>query len=382
MIGLLALTALAVWIYLFAARGSYWRAAERDDFVPIAPRTWPAVTAIVPARNEAECIGASLRSLLRQDYPGPFRVIVVDDDSDDSTAAIAQRVAVEHSGRELTVLSGNGPPVGWTGKLWALKQGIEAAQTAKPEYILLTDADIVHAPDTLTWLVARSKSGCCVLTSLMARLRCDSLAERSHVPAFIYFFQMLFPFAWVNRREATTAAAAGGCILVHHEALARAGGIASIRDALIDDCALAQKMKAQGAIWLGLTDRVRSIRRYETLDDVRDMIARCAYAQLRFSPALLVVVSLGMALTFLAAPLLAIFGSGADRWIGIAVWLAMAASFLPTLRFYRLSPLWALALPCIATLYLLYTLDSALRHWRRRGGQWKGRVYVNAPSLR
>jgi hopene-associated glycosyltransferase HpnB len=192
---------------------------------------------------------------------------------------------------------------------------------------------------------------------------------------------MLFPFAWVNRREATTAAAAGGCMLVHNAALARAGGIASISDALIDDCALAQKMKTQGAIWLGLTERVRSIRRYETLADVRDMIARCAYAQLRFSPLLLIAMSLGMALTFLAAPLLAVFGSGADRWIGIAVWLAMASSFLPTLHFYRLSPLWALALPCIATLYLLYTLDSALRHWRRRGGQWKGRVYVNAPSL-
>ncbi len=381
MTDLLAFAALAIWIYLLGARGFYWRAAVRDDLVPVAPRTWPAVTAIVPARNESECIGASLRSLLRQDYPGPFRVIVVDDDSDDGTAVIAQRIATENPGRELTVISGNGPPAGWTGKLWALRQGIEAAQAATPEYVLLTDADIVHAPDTLTWLVAQSKSGCCVLTSLMAKLRCESLAERSHVPAFIYFFQMLFPFAWVNRRKAATAAAAGGCMLVHNEALGRAGGIAGIRDALIDDCALAQKMKTQGAIWLGLTNRVRSIRRYETFADVRDMIARCAYAQLRFSPALLLAVSLGMALTFLAAPLLAIFGSGADRWIGIAVWFAIAGSFLPTLRFYRLSPFWALALPGIASLYLLYTLDSALRHWRRRGGQWKGRVYVNAPSL-
>jgi len=381
MTDIFSLAALAIWIYLLGARGFYWRAAVRDDSIPAAPRAWPPVTAVVPARNESECIGASLRSLLRQDYPGPFRVIVVDDDSDDGTAAVAQRIATENPGRELTVMSGNGPPAGWTGKLWALKQGIAAAQAAKPEYVLLTDADIVHAPDTLTWLVAQSKSGCFVLTSLMAKLRCESPAERSHVPAFIYFFQMLFPFAWVNQRGAATAAAAGGCMLVHSEALARAGGIASIRNALIDDCALAQKMKTQGAIWLGLTNRVRSIRRYETLAGVRDMIARCAYAQLRFSPALLVAVSLGMALTFLAAPLLALFGSGPDRWVGLAVWLAMAGSFLPTLRFYRLSPLWVLALPAIATLYLLYTLDSALRHWRRRGGQWKGRVYVNAPSL-
>jgi hopene-associated glycosyltransferase HpnB len=215
----------------------------------------------------------------------------------------------------------------------------------------------------------------------MAKLRCASLAERSHVPAFIYFFQMLFPFAWVCRIDTSTAAAAGGCMLVRADALARAGGIASIRNALIDDCALAAKLKAGGPIWLGLTDRVHSIRAYDNLSDVRQMISRSAYAQLRHSPWLLIAVAIGMTITFLVPPLLTIFASGWPRYLGLAAWLAMAASFLPTSRFYRLSPLWAPALPGIALLYLLYTLDSAYRHWRRRGGEWKGRVHVEAPSV-
>jgi hopene-associated glycosyltransferase HpnB len=239
----------------------------------------------------------------------------------------------------------------------------------------------VQAPDTVSWLVAHAAENGYVLTSLMAKLRCESLAERSHVPAFIYFFEMLYPFAWVRRREAVTAAAAGGCVLLKRDALRAAGGIESIRNALIDDCSLAKRLKAVGSIWLGLTERVRSIRPYDTLADVRQMIARSAYAQLNFSPLWLVGTLLGLALTFLAGPLLAIFAHGLARWTGLAVWAAMALSFVPTLRFYKLSPLWAIALPAIAALYALYTLDSAWRHWRRRGGQWKGRVHVNAPSL-
>ncbi len=380
MSNVLAVICAAIWAYLLAARGQFWRGAVQDAAAPPRPEHWPSVAAVVPARNEAECIAQSVQSLLQQNYPGSFRIIVVDDDSSDGTANIA-RAAAANSGGELTVLTSGGLPAGWTGKLWALKQGIAAAETTRPDYLLLTDADIVHAPDTLSWLVAQSQSGHFVLTSLMAKLRCLSFAERAHVPAFVYFFQMLFPFSWVYRSDRKTAAAAGGCMLVRADALTSAGGIASIRNALIDDCSLAAELKAIGPIWLGLTNRVRSIRPYPTFADVKQMISRSAYAQLRYSPLRLAGTIAGMALTFLAPPLLALFASGVPQYLALAVWLAMAASFVPILRFYRLSPLWGLALPAIATLYLLYTLDSAYRHLRRRGGQWKGRVHANAPSL-
>jgi hopene-associated glycosyltransferase HpnB len=278
------------------------------------------------------------------------------------------------------VVRGKAPPREWTGKLWALKQGVDTAETLRPDYLLLTDADIVHAPDTLEWLVKQSLAGQFVLTSLMAKLRCESLAERSHVPAFIYFFQMLFPFSRV-RRPASSVAAAAGCMLVRTDALAHAGGIAGIRNALIDDCSLAAKLKVVGPIWVGLTDRVRSIRPYDTLADVKRMISRSAYAQLRYSPALLAATALSMVITFVVPPLLAIFATGLPQLAGLLVWFAMAASYIPTLRFYRLSPLWSLALPAIASLYLYYTFDSAYQYLRGRGGQWKGRVHVDAPSL-
>lgn len=371
----------AIWAYLMVGRGQFWRARLRDSApAPQQPRQWPAVVAVVPARNEAECIGASIDSLLQQDYPGSLAIIVVDDDSTDATAA-SVRAKAEHAGRALHVLSSKGPPAGWTGKLWALEQGIAAVEPQQADYILLTDADIVHAPDTLASLVARAKSGQLVLTSLMAKLRCDSFAERSHVPAFIYFFQMLFPFSWVSRSDCRTAAAAGGCMLVQAAALKRRGGLGAIRNALIDDCALAASLKTAGPIWLGLTERSRSIRPYPALTDVAAMISRSAYAQLRYSPLLLVGTIAGLALTFFAPPLLAIFARGWPQYLGIATWLAMAVSFLPTLRFYRRSPLWAPALPAIAALYAGYTLDSAYRHVRRRGGNWKGRVHTGAPSL-
>jgi hopene-associated glycosyltransferase HpnB len=375
----LAVLCVAIWAYLLAARGQFWRGTVRDAAAPQRPQRWPSVAVVIPARNEVECIAQSVGSLLQQTYAGAFRVIVVDDDSSDGTAEIARAAATP--GREVTVVASGGPPAGWTGKLWALKQGIAAAEAAEPEYLLLTDADIVHAPDTLAWLVAQASSGHFVLTSLMAKLRCTSLAERMHVPAFIYFFEMLYPFSWVYRSDRRTAAAAGGCMLIRADALEQAGGIDSIHNALIDDCSLAAKLKDVGPIWLGLTERVHSIRPYPAFTDVRNMIARSAYAQLRFSSLRLAGCVAGLALTFLAAPLLAMFASGLAQILGLAVWLAIAASFVPTLRFYGLSPLWAPALPGIALLYLLYTLDSAYRHYRRRGGQWKGRVHVNAPSL-
>jgi len=372
--------ALAIWIYLVAAHGRFWLGRERDAAALPAPAAWPAVAAVVPARDEADCIAASIGSLLRQDYPGPLAVILVDDDSSDGTADVARRAAVA-AGQEgrLQVVESRTLPPGWTGKLWAVKQGIEAAGQLpqQPEYLLLTDADIEHAPDSVRWLASKAQGGGYVLTSFMAKLRCESLAERIHVPAFIFFFQMLYPFPWVNRPDHGTAAAAGGCMLVKADALRRAGGIEVIRGALIDDCALAGAMKKQGPIWLGLTERVESIRPYLGWAEVRRMIARSAYAQLRYSPLLLLGTVAGLALTYLAPPLLALFAGGVAGVLGFAAWLLMALAFQPTLRFYRMSPLWGLALPGIAFLYMLYTLDSAYQYVMGRGGAWKGRAQAN-----
>jgi hopene-associated glycosyltransferase HpnB len=375
----LALGALAcaIWLYLLVGRGGFWLAAERDRGELAPPAAWPKVAIVVPARDEAEGIGASMASLLRQDYRGEWRVILVDDGSSDGTAAIAQRAAVEcGGGAPFDIIAGKALPAGWTGKLWALRQGIEAAQARAPDYLLLTDADIVYAPDVLTRLVARAERGKLVLTSLMVMLRCESLAERALVPAFIFFFQMLYPFGWINDPESHTAGAAGGSMLVRAQALRRAGGIEMIRNALIDDCALAAILKAQGPIWLGLTERVRSIRRYPNFADIRRMVVRSAYAQLRYSPLLLIGTLAGMGATYLAPPLVAILGSGLARALGLAAWAAMAIAFQPTLRLYRSSPLWGLALPAIAFSYTLFTLDSALQFVRGKGGLWKGRVQI------
>ena len=378
-----AIICALVWLYLIVGRGAFWLCGVRDtDRASPEAQQWPAVVAVVPARNEADHIAASIGSLLRQVYPGSFRIVLVDDESSDGTASVATRTAASVPNRQLTVVGSESPPRGWTGKIWAVKQGIATAEELQPEYLLLTDADIVHAPDTLAWLVTQARAGAFVLTSLMAKLRCESLAERTHVPAFIYFFQMLFPFSWVSKPRANTAAAAGGCMLVRADALTNAGGIASIRNALIDDCSLAEKLKNIGPVWLGLTDRSQSTRPYDTFGDVKRMISRSAYAQLRYSPLLLVVTVAMMALTFLAPPLLAIFATGLPRFLGLVVWLAMTISYVPTLRFYRLSPLWSLALPGIAALYLFYTINSAYDHMRGRGGQWKGRIHADAASLR
>ena len=369
--------ALAVWLYLLLARGAFWRCAERDDWAPASLAAWPRVAAVVPARNEAECIGASIGSLLAQDYPGAWTVILVDDDSDDGTADIARRAG--NDGERLRVVTSRGLPAGWTGKLWAVKQGIDAAMALPqpPDYLLLTDADIVHAPDSVARLVAHAEAKSLVLTSLMVKLRCESFAERANIPAFIFFFQMLYPFSLVNRPQSKVAAAAGGCMLVRADVLRKAGGIEVIRGALIDDCALAKALKAHGPIWLGLTERVHSIRPYPALADIRRMVVRSAYAQLRYSPLLLLGTVAGMVLTYLVPPLLAIFGSGAVRILGLTTWLLMFIAYQPTLRFYRLSPLWGIVLPAIALQYLLFTLDSAYQYVRGRGGSWKGRVQAN-----
>ena len=377
---LVAFVTLAAWLYLVAARGLFWLGAERDNGPAPPPAAWPDVVAVVPARDEAACVADSIGSLLRQDYPGSLAVILVDDDSADGTAEVARRAAAAAgSADRLNVIAGQPLAAGWTGKLWAMHQGVGAAERIEPRpgYLLLTDADIVYTRDAVRGLVAKAEAERLVLTSLMAKLRCESPAERALIPAFIFFFQMLYPFAWVNRPRSATAAAAGGCMLVRSDALRQAGGIERIRVALIDDCALARVLKAQGPIWLGLTERVRSIRSYPHLDDIRRMVARSAYAQLRYSPLLLAGTVAGMALSYLAPPLLALFGSGLSRWVGLAAWVLMALALQPTLRFYRVSPLWGLCLPAIAFAYLLFTLDSAWASARGRGGLWKGRVQAS-----
>ena len=376
---IIALLALAAWVYLLIGHGGFWRAREMDDGpAPDEPAGgWPSVAVVIPARNEADVVAQSVGSLLRQDYDGSLSIILVDDQSSDGTAAVA-RAAAEAAGASdrLTVIAGEALPAGWTGKLWALHQGIAAAQSSAeaPEYLLLSDADIGYAADSLSRQVAIAIAGGQALVSRMAKLRCENLPERALIPAFIFFFQMLFPFAWVNRADRRTAAGAGGCMLVHRRDLEAAGGVASIRGALIDDCALAGKLKAQGPIRLELSPRVVSLRPYQSLGEIRRMVARSAYAQLRFSPLLLLGTVAGMALLYIAPPALAIFAHGTPRLLGAIAWLAMAISYQPTLRFYRLSPFWGLALPAIAMMYLLFTIDSAWQHSKGRGGMWKGRA--------
>lgn len=382
----IALLALAIWLGLIFMRHGFWLARERDTqpvagmsataraqtgFTQSKDRTaeWPAVTAIVPARDEAEVIARSIGSLIAQDYPGDFRIILIDDNSSDGTAEVARALNSDR----LTVIAGAPLASGWTGKLWAVWQGSVAAGDT-PTYLLLTDADIEHAPDTLRSLVARAVGDDRVLVSLMARLRCESLAERSLIPAFVFFFQMLYPFGEVNRRQSRRPAAAGGCMLVERQALAAAGGIAAVRAALIDDCAFGALLKGQGAIWLGLTDRAVSIRRYDTVQSVAAMISRSAYAQLGYSPLLLAGTIVGLAGVYVAPPLFALFGTGIAQIAGLAAWALMAIAFQPILRFYRRSPIWGVALPLIAGWYAGCTVLSAWQHHRGRGGMWKGRV--------
>lgn len=369
----LGLLTVAIWLGITLGRGGFWLARERDTLPLTEPAHWPSVVAVVPARDEAEVIAQSIGSLVTQDYPGDFRIILVDDGSSDNTANIA-RAAATRPGR-LTILPGAPLARGWTGKLWAVSQGIAAAGDA--EYVLLTDADIAHDADTLRSLVARATGDRRVLVSLMARLRCVSLAERALIPAFVWFFQMLYPFRTVNARGRGIGGAAGGVMLVERRALEAVGGIAAVRGALIDDCAFGALMKRHGDIWLGLTSRSRSVRVYDTAGSVAAMISRSAYAQLRYSPVLLGGTIVGLALTYFAPPLLAVFARGYAQALGLTAWISMAILFQPMLRFYRRSPLWGVALPAIASFYAACTLLSAWQHARGRGGMWKGRAQAD-----
>ncbi|WP_207539083.1 glycosyltransferase [Sabulicella rubraurantiaca] len=367
----LALAALLAWVVLLFGRGFFWLARDDDrDAASLPdPAEWPAVCAIIPARNEAETIAATVASLCAQDYPGRLRIVVVDDRSSDGTGALAQAAGDER----LRVVTGGERPPGWSGKLNALRQGLGAVAGEDHSRILFTDADIVHDPDSLRRLVQRMEQGRLDLVSLMARLRCESAAERWLIPAFVFFFAMLYPFRWSNNPRARTAAAAGGCVLLRRDAFEARGGLAPIRGRIIDDCALAGLMKRGGGrLSLGLTERVRSLRAYDDIGTIRAMVARTAYAQLGYNPAILLGMVAAMVLVFLVPPLLAIFAEGAARWIGLLAWGMMALSFAPMLRRFGLSPLRGFALPLVAGTYLLFTLDSARAEWAGRGGLWKG----------
>ena len=383
----IACTAAAVaWVYLVAAHGGYWRTSQRLPRVSGEPDAWPDVVAVVPARNEAAMLPVTLPALLGQDYPGALAVIVVDDGSSDGTGEVAAGIAAT-AGRPLRVISGTPPPDGerWAGKVWAMAQGLRAAGPS--DYVVFTDADIAwEAPDTLRRLVAAAEGDDRDLVSQMALLRTAAGWERVVVPAFVYFFAQLYPFRRVNMPGSRTAAAAGGCMLVRRGALDKAGGLAPIRGALIDDVALGRLIKGQrGRTWLGLSRQVVSVRPYPGLASLWQMVARSAYTQLRYSPAVLAGTLTGLLFLYALPPAGAITGlvavlAGGDGTAalalgaGLAGWALMSLSYLPMLRLYRLSPLRAPGLPLIALLYAAMTADSARRHYAGRGAEWRGRT--------
>lgn len=374
---MIAIAALLAWAYLLTLHGRFWQAGPilPGVLAPLRPNAAPAlafppVAIVVAARDEAALIARSIASLLAQDYSGPFRVVLVDDNSRDATAAIARALP---QGAKLTVINGAPCPAGWAGKLWALHQGVAATGE---ELILLTDADIEHDPAHLATLVAKAEASGVDMVSEMVALNCTSPAERALVPAFVYLFQLLYPFAWVNDPLRATSAAAGGTVLVRRAALDRIGGIAAIADRLIDDCALAAKVKQGGRIWLGHSTLARSIRPYPGFADIWRMVARSAYVQLRFSPVLLLGTMVGLALIFLAPPAFALFGTPSDRAAGLLAWAGMALSFVPTLRRFGRSLVWAPLLPAIAVFYMAATVAAAIEHHRGRGVVWKSRVYT------
>jgi hopene-associated glycosyltransferase HpnB len=445
------LLSLIIWLGLLLGWGQFWRCdqqlEEKDErlgmkdqensFEPSPFSSYPSVCAVIPARNEADLLPVTLRSLLTQNYPGDFRIVLVDDQSTDGTFQIAKKTAEELGKfQQLNVISAEPLPAGWSGKLWAMEQGTRKAETYSPDYILLTDADIEHDAANLHRLIVEAVQQDLDLVSVMVQLRCESVWEKLLIPAFVFFFQKLYPFRWVNNPNNPTAAAAGGCILIRREALEKIGGIQAIRQALIDDCALAQAVKragskgkqnvephveirgtkveeAQGAevvagenltplrpfrihnsslkiqnspalhtsgkIWLGLSDRTRSLRPYPSLETIWNMVARTAFTQLGYNPLLLLGTLLGMGLVYLAPPLGMLLGAITGNWatalLGLTGWLLMSLAYFPTIRFYQCPILLTFCLPAIAFLYTLMTLDSALRHWRGQGGAWKGRVY-------
>jgi hopene-associated glycosyltransferase HpnB len=361
---LIALLSLLVWCYLFFAHGRFWLSAP--ELPPAVPEDYPEVDIVVPARDEAHTIGPVIGSLLAQDYRGKFRVILVDDNSTDGTAALAGTAA------KLTVITLQSKPAEWSGKLWALSQGVAASHAP---VLLFTDADIVHDPRHLSSLVAKLLQSRADMVSEMVRLNCTSLAERALVPAFVYFFQMLYPFSRVNDPSSSVAAAAGGTVLIRREALQRIGGIEAIKNSLIDDVALAKSVKRSGAIFLGHSGLAASIRPYANFADIWQMITRTAFTQLRYSPVLLALTLLALTVVWLAPAAAILSTRGWQFAFGLAAYGLSVISYMPTLARYGRNRFWALALPLIALFYMAATVGSALNYWRGRGARWKSRAY-------
>ena len=381
---ILAVVSLLIWVVLTFFRGTFWQLLAFDDDIAkqesFAP--WPRVVAIVPARDEAETIARTVESLVKQDYPGELRVVVVDDHSEDGTGALAREAAERARASErVLILQGAALESGWTGKLLAMQQGVESGIAREAEYFWFTDADIEHAPDTLRRVVQRAKREKLDLVSLMALSQVNSLPERLLIPPFLYFFLKLYPPSWTASRKWKTAGAAGGCILLKRTALERIGGLESIRGQVIDDCTLARAVKRSGGgIWMGLTRKSVSLRTYRSFTEIQDLIARTAFTQLSYSWLLLAVTLLGMTVTYLL-PVIFTFSARPVIWrLGLAAWALMAITYLPTVKFYRMSPLWAAALPAAAAFYTYATWISAVRYWLGRGGQWKGRAQAPAKS--
>jgi len=365
---LLTVLSLLIWCWLLTMHGQFWRAGP---ILPVAvPRVAPSVAIVVPARDEAPFIGRTVRSLLAQNYPGDFSVTLVDDRSEDGTGAIASEIGDPR----LNVLTGATRPAGWAGKLWALHLGIEAA--GAPEFFLLTDADIEHDPPHLASLVAAAERYDLDMVSEMVTLSCDSWAEKALIPAFVFYFQLIYPFSWVNNPMCGTAAAAGGTVLIRRRALLRIGGIEAVRGALIDDVALARAVKTGGRIFLGHSTLARSVRPYPNVSDIWRMIARSAYAQLHFSPVLVAGATLAMALVWLIPPLAVLSGHGWTCFLGFLTWALFGAAYLPTLARFHRSFAWAVCLPAIALFYMAATIGSAVNYHLGRGVVWKGRAYA------
>lgn len=379
---MLSVMTAGIWIYLLLFRGGFWREVPRPAPNRV-PERWPDVVAVIPARNEADVVGEAIAALLAQDYPGRLTAILVDDDSSDGSAAAAERAArLATTQHRLIVARNDGLPAGWTGKLWAVNRGLAEAEAQVPDarYVLLTDADILHAKHSLRHLVARAEKRGLKLVSLMARLRTGTFAERALIPAYVFFFQKLYPFSWVNDPAHRVAGAAGGCMLVDRAALRAVGGIAAIRDRLIDDCALGKVLKTQGPVWLGLAADVVSLRGYPRWRDIWMLIARSAFTQLGLSWIMLLVAVLGMFATYLLAPLLVLFAAGPARTIAAAACLMMLLGYQTTLRNFGRAQVWALALPLVALFYTAATVNSGWRYWRGRGGAWKGRIQASASA--
>jgi len=370
---ILATLAALTWSYLALARGSFWRvkgasgcAGRNDEF--------SGVVAVIPARNEADLIERVVTSLLNQRLA--MQVILVDDESSDGTADVARRAA-EKVGKAdaLIVIRSKLLPAGWTGKLWAMHQGIERARELNPTWLMFTDADTVHGADTVANLGFIASQGCYDLVSFMVKLHCESLPEKLLIPAFVYFFFMLYPPAWIRDALRSTAGAAGGCMLVRSETLERAGGLEGIRGALIDDCALARLLKQHGGrLWIGLTDQSQSLRRYDNFSEIERMVSRTAFHQLKHSSWLLLGTIVAMLITYLAPPLLLVSGTKPAIFMGAAAWAVMTMTYLPMVHYYRRNPAWALTLPLAALFYLGATMHSAMKYWNGIGGDWKGRV--------